>query len=104
MKSGYVQSLAIAAFMALWLLPAAAQTQLVDLGVATGYAINNAGQVALSTGIYSNGAVTPLPALPGSTTPATPLAINASGQVAGAAILVGQAVVLVSQSSMLRPH
>jgi hypothetical protein len=41
------------------------QTQLVDLGVATGYAINNAGQVALSTGIYSNGAVTALPALPG---------------------------------------
>jgi probable HAF family extracellular repeat protein len=87
MKSLYVKSVATAAFAALGILPVAAQAQLVDLGVATGYAINNAGQVALSTGIYSNGTVTPLPALPGSTTPATPLAINAFGQVAGSALV-----------------
>ena len=82
MKSRYAKSLANAALMALGILPQAAQAQLVDLGAATGYAINNAGQVALSTGIYGNGAVTPLPALPGDTTPVTPFAINASGQVA----------------------
>jgi probable HAF family extracellular repeat protein len=83
MNSRYVRSVAFAAFATLGILPVLAQAQLVDLGVATGYAINNAGQVALSTGIYSNGTVTALPALPGSTTPATPQAINASGQVAG---------------------
>ena len=70
------------------ILPASARAQasdLVDLGVAIGYAINNAGQVVLSTGIYSNGTTTPLPALPGQTTPATGAAINATGQVAGSA-------------------
>jgi probable HAF family extracellular repeat protein len=82
MKSRYVKSFAVAGFAALGVLPVLVQAQLVDLGSATGYAINNAGQVALSTGIYSNGAVTPLPALPGYTTPVTPFAINASGQVA----------------------
>jgi hypothetical protein len=51
MKSPYVKSLAIAALATLGVLPVGAQTQLVDLGVATGYPINNAGQVALSTGI-----------------------------------------------------
>jgi probable HAF family extracellular repeat protein len=60
-------------------------SNLIDLGVTTGYALNDSGQVALASGIYSNGVVTALPALPGSTTPATPLAINASGQVAGVA-------------------
>jgi probable HAF family extracellular repeat protein len=86
MKSRYVKSLANVALMAFGILPLAAQAQLVDLGVATGYAINNAGQVVLSTGIYSNGTTTPLPALPGQTTPAVGAAINATGQVAGTAV------------------
>jgi probable HAF family extracellular repeat protein len=85
MKSQNVESLAILAFAALGIVPVAAQAQLVDLGVATGYAINNAGQVVLSTGIYNNGTITPLPTLPGQTTPALGVAINATGQVAGSA-------------------
>jgi probable HAF family extracellular repeat protein len=56
---------------------------LVDIGATAGNGINNAGQVALDSGIYSNGTITPLPTLPGSSTPALPLAINASGQAAG---------------------
>jgi len=64
-----------------------AQTNnLVDLGVATGYGVNNSGQVALDVGVYSNGTITPLPAVPGGSTPASALAINASGEVAGSAI------------------
>jgi probable HAF family extracellular repeat protein len=43
--------------------------------------INNAGQVVLSTGIYSNGTTTPLPTLPGQTTPAT--VINSSAEIVG---------------------
>jgi hypothetical protein len=85
MQSGYVKSLAIAVGVAVGILPLLAHAQLVDLGVATGYAINNAGQVALSTGIYSNGTVTALPALPGQTAPAVAVAINATGQAAGSA-------------------
>ena len=42
MKSRYVKSLAIAALAALGILPVAAQAQLIDLGGATGYRINNA--------------------------------------------------------------
>jgi probable HAF family extracellular repeat protein len=65
-----------------------AQTSnLIDLGVATGYAINNAGRVVLSTGIYSGGITTPLPALAGQTTPAVGATINATGQVAGSAAI-----------------
>jgi probable HAF family extracellular repeat protein len=74
--------------IAFWLpsVNANAQTSnLIDLGVATGNAINNAGQLVLGDGIYFNGTLTPLPALPGQTTPAVGAAINASGQVAGAA-------------------
>ena len=67
----------------LGLAAANAQNLLIDLGVATGRAINDNAQVALDQGIYSNGAITPLPAFPGTTTPASALAINASGQVAG---------------------
>ncbi len=60
---------------------------LVDLGAGTtGHAVNNGGQVALDQGIFSGTMITPLPALPGGTTPAAALAINASGQVAGTAI------------------
>jgi probable HAF family extracellular repeat protein len=91
MKSRYVKSFAGPALVILGVLPATAQAQLIDLGVATGYAVNNAGQVALSTGIYSNGTVTALPALPGQSAPATPLAINAVGQVAGSA--AGQVII-----------
>jgi probable HAF family extracellular repeat protein len=82
MNSRYVRYLAIGAWVAWGMVSVVAQAQLVDLGVATGYAINNAGQVVLSTGIYSNGTITPLPALPGQTTPAVGAAINATGQVA----------------------
>ena len=59
--------------------PAAANAQnlLTDLGVATGHAINNSGQIALDQGIYSNGTITPLPAVPGGSTPAAALGINA---------------------------
>ena len=59
---------------------------LVDIGAGTvGHAVNNSGQVALDQGIYSNGTITPLPAVSGGSTPAMALAINASGQVAGSA-------------------
>jgi hypothetical protein len=40
MKSGYVKSVAIAAFAALGILPVIAQAQLIDLGATTGYALN----------------------------------------------------------------
>ncbi len=60
---------------------------LTDLGPGTvGHAINSSGQVALDQGIYSNGTITPLPPVPGGSTPAAALAINASGQAAGSAI------------------
>jgi len=62
-----------------------AQNLLTDLGVATGYAINNTGQVALSSGIYSKGTVAPLPALPNQISAGPPLAINANGDAAGSA-------------------
>src|SRR3984885_16169058 len=60
---------------------------LTDLGPVSGVGINNSGLVALSSGIYSNGTVTPLGMLPGDTTNVVPNAINASGQVAGNSIL-----------------
>jgi probable HAF family extracellular repeat protein len=89
MRSGFLREVLAPSFVLMvTILPASAGAQasdLVDLGVAIGYAINNAGQVVLSTGIYSNGTTTPLPALPGQTTPATGAAINATGQVAGSA-------------------
>jgi probable HAF family extracellular repeat protein len=58
---------------------------LVDMGVTRGNGLNNSGQVALQSGIYSiaTRTVTPLPALPGGTDPAVALAINATGQVTG---------------------
>src|SRR5580698_827335 len=88
MKSSYVKCLVTAGWTAFAILPLLARAQLIDLGEASGYALNNAGQVVLSTGIYSNGTTTPLPALPGQTAPATGAAINASGQVAGSASVV----------------
>jgi hypothetical protein len=42
MNSRYAKSLAIAALVALRILPVAAKAQLIDLGGATGYTINNA--------------------------------------------------------------
>jgi probable HAF family extracellular repeat protein len=83
---GAVASICMASGMELRSTAANAQNLLTDLGVATGHAINNNGQVALDQGIYSNGTITPLPALPGQTTPASALAINAAGQVAGSAV------------------
>jgi probable HAF family extracellular repeat protein len=74
------------------LLPVCAQGQtnhLVDLGALTGYGINNAGQAALSTGLYANGTVTPLGALPGLTASAVPAAINAAGEIAGNEVNAG---------------
>jgi probable HAF family extracellular repeat protein len=56
---------------------------LTDLGTGTGVGINSSGQVALSSGIYSNGTVTSLGILPGNTMNVVPNAINATGQVAG---------------------
>jgi probable HAF family extracellular repeat protein len=58
-------------------------TGLVDLGATTGVAINNTGTVALDQAVYSNGTITPLPALPGGTSAAHALAINGSGQIVG---------------------
>ena len=55
-------------------------------GVKQSPALVNAGQVALGTGIYNSGTVTALPALPGATAPAIPLAINDTGQVAEYAV------------------
>jgi hypothetical protein len=92
MKSRCVRSVAIAACAALGILPVLAQAQLVDLAKGTGSAINNAGQVVLSTGIDRDGTITPLPALPGQTTPAAAVTINATGQIVGSAdISVGPA-------------
>ena len=54
-----------------------AQNLLTDLGPATAYAINNNGQVVLSNGVYSSGAVTVFPA------GFTGTAINSSGALAG---------------------
>jgi hypothetical protein len=84
--SQYVKSFAISASVAWGILPLAAQGQLIDLGEVSGFAINNSGQVALSTGIYTDGTVRPLPALPGGATPAVPAAINDKGQAAGTAV------------------
>jgi probable HAF family extracellular repeat protein len=61
-------------------LGAAASAQanlLVDLGTVEGVGINNGGEVALTTGIYSNGTFTAFP------TNFTGLAINANGLVVG---------------------
>jgi len=66
---------------------------LTDLGTGSGFGINNSGQVALSSGIYSNGTVTPLGILPGNTTNVIPNAINASGQVAGNSTLPSMIIV-----------
>jgi len=60
-----------------------AQALLNDLGPVSAAGINNNAQAALSSGIYSNGTVTPLGILPGNTTNVIANAINASGQVAG---------------------
>jgi probable HAF family extracellular repeat protein len=70
---------------AIGLLPLLARAQLVDLGEVTAHAINNKGQVALDQGIYGDGAITPLPALPNGSTPATAVAINNSGWAVGGA-------------------
>ena len=47
MKSGYVKSVAIAAWVAWGVVPVAAQAQLVDLGATTGYALNNSEHIVI---------------------------------------------------------
>ena len=63
-----------------------AQTNLVDLGKqsVTGapVGLNNSGQIAFTTGLYSNSTLTPLGALAGSSN-AVATGINAAGQVIG---------------------
>jgi probable HAF family extracellular repeat protein len=82
---GVIAAICCTAGLAFGSAAANAQNLLTDLGVATGYAINDSGQVALSSGIYSNGTVTPLPALPNQISAGPPLAINANGDAAGSA-------------------
>ena len=60
---------------------------LTDLGPGSGSGINNTGHVALNSGIYFNGTVTPLGILPGDTANAVPAAINAAGEVAANAVV-----------------
>jgi len=91
MQRGILETVVASSLVAaleLWSASADAQANnLVDLGVATGYGVNNAGQAALGQeGIYSGGTTTPLPALLGQTAPASAFAINANGQVAGTAV------------------
>jgi len=76
-------------------IPAACLAQapnLIDLGINTGYALNNAGQVAVTSGIYAGGSTTPLPALPSQISAGPPLAINAGGDAAGSATIPVSAV------------
>jgi probable HAF family extracellular repeat protein len=74
-----IASICSAIAFALISVSANAQTNLlIDLGVGTGYGINNSGQVVLASSIYANGMFTPL-GMAGA-------AINASGQVAGSVL------------------
>ena len=91
MQNGISRAVLASLFtITLQLVSASAHAQandLIDLGAGTvGHAVNNSGQVALDQGIYNSGTITPLPTVPGGSTPASALAINASGQVAGFAI------------------
>jgi len=54
-----------------------AQSLLIDLGPGTAYAVNDNGQVVLTSGVYSGGTVTPFPAT------FTGTAINSTGALAG---------------------
>jgi probable HAF family extracellular repeat protein len=81
---------------------AIAQANLLnDLGTGSAVGINNSGQVALSSGIYSNGTVTPLGILPGDTKNVIPNAINASGQVAGNAFVKGYEIAVFYNNGVL---
>src|SRR5579859_2335758 len=85
---GVLATVCLIAGFALRSTPAIAQANpLTDLGTGSGFGINNSGQVAVSSGIYHNGTVTPLGILPGDTTNVVPIAINATGQVAGTTTL-----------------
>jgi hypothetical protein len=57
-------------------LPVLAQAQVIDLGATTGYALNNSGEAAIASGIYANGAVVPVPALPNQVGTGVPYAVN----------------------------
>jgi hypothetical protein len=73
-----------------------AQTNLVDLGNQSGTGVpvglNNSGQIAFTTGLYSNGTLTPLGALPRSNINAVATGINAAGQVVGNVSANGTAI------------
>jgi hypothetical protein len=73
---GVLVSVCCAGGLAAWSVIAKAQN-LTDLGPVTAYALNNSGQVVLSSGVYSSGAVTAFPA------GFTGTAINSSGALAG---------------------
>ena len=60
--------------------------KVIDLGPGGAYAINNVGQVLVGYGVWSNGGVTDLGSLPGSTG-FEAVAINDSGQVVGWSIV-----------------
>ena len=74
---GFLTSIYRFAGLALGLVTANAQNLLTDLGPGTAYGINNGGQVALSSGVYSGGSVIAYPAT------FTGFAINSTGGVAG---------------------
>jgi probable HAF family extracellular repeat protein len=95
---GLIAAICWAFGLALESAAANAQNLLTDLGVATGYAINNAGQVVLASGLYSGGSTTALPSLPGQIGAAAPLAINQAGQVAGSAVTAGSEQVATEYS------
>ncbi|HXI38356.1 MAG TPA: hypothetical protein VNH83_00185, partial [Bryobacteraceae bacterium] len=61
----------------------AQSNSLIDLGVGFGWGLNDSGQAILSSGLYSNGVVTPLGMFG--------YAINASGQVAGQTLVAEHA-------------
>jgi len=78
----------IASYLLLIPAYAAGQSrQLTDLGIAQGRGLNNVGQAILSTGLYANGTVTPIPGLPTGTTASSGVAINDAGDVVGTANL-----------------
>jgi probable HAF family extracellular repeat protein len=84
---GKIAAVCAAVGLAITPLCVHAQTNMVDLGntASTGapVAINNAGQIAFSTGLYSNGTLTPLGTLPGASVNAIAAGINSAGVIVG---------------------
>jgi probable HAF family extracellular repeat protein len=83
---GVADACCVAICLAFAPLDSGAQTNIIDLGKQsdTGgpVGLNDSGQIAFTTGLYSNGTLTPLGALPGIGN-AVASGINASGQVIG---------------------